>query len=397
VQYPGQQLQGQQPQGQQFPGQQYPSQQVLGQQAPGGQYPGVHYSPAAGYAPAAQPNANYSFPPGQYDDGGAHLAGTKPLKRKRRKGPIVALVLVLLLLAVLAYPVGLIMWANGQINHIEALSGRANTPGTTFLLVGTDTRGDDDIYHELDLVDGTTGSRADSVILLHQPRSGPTAMISLPRDTFVQIPGVGGQKLNAAYAFGGPELLVATVENLTGLTIDHFVGIGMGGLANLVDAVGGVELCMDRDVDDWESQLVWEAGCHVADGRTALAFARMRMSDPLGDIGRVQRQREVIAAIVDTAADPSIILRPTEVTALASAGLGSVKLDDSANIYTVARLGLAFRAASGPGGVTGTPPISSLDFRPGGIGSAVQLDPQRIDQFWEDLANGDLEPGIHPR
>ena len=167
----------------------------------------------------------------------------------------------------------------------------------------------------------------------------------------------------------------------------------MSGLVGLVDAVGGVELCMDRTVDDWQSQLVWTAGCHVADGFTALAFARMRYADPMSDIGRADRQRQVISAIISTALDPSLLWQPSEQIALIDAGMNALAVDEHANILTFVQLALAFRAATGPDGVMGTPPISNLDFRPGGIGSAVQLDPATIGQFWNDVETGNLQPG----
>ncbi|MHB1289069.1 LCP family protein, partial [Georgenia sp.] len=212
-------------------------------------------------------------------------------RRRKRRRPIV--VILLLILAVLiAWPVGLLVWANGKIQHTEALSGAPGTPGTTYLLAGSDSRSDGAIP------DGTEGQRSDTIMVMHVPDSGTPSLISLPRDTYVEIPGNGMNKLNASYSIGGAPLLVQTVEGVTGLTVDHYVEIGMGGVQNVVDAVGGVELCLDSDVQDELSALTWTAGCHQADGPTALAFARMRYSDPLGDIGRSARQRQVVAAVV---------------------------------------------------------------------------------------------------
>ena len=93
------------------------------------------------------------------------------------------------------------------------------------------------------------GERSDTIMVLHVPSSGPTALISLPRDTYAEIPGHGTQKLNAAYAFGGAPLLVASVEQLTGMHVDHYVEIGMGGVSQIVTAVGGVRLCFDPEID----------------------------------------------------------------------------------------------------------------------------------------------------
>ncbi|MGO1179779.1 LCP family protein [Cellulosimicrobium funkei] len=305
-----------------------------------------------------------------------------------RRGRIVGRVGGVVIVALLAWPVGLLIWANGKIQHVEALSGAPGTAGNTYLLAGSDARGDG--ISE----DGTEGARTDTIMVLHAPPSGPVALISLPRDTYAEIPGNGSSKLNSAYSWGGPALLVQTVEQLTGLTVDHYVEVGFGGVEGIVDAVGGVELCLDYDVDDPKSELVWTAGCHVADGHTALAFSRMRYSDPQGDIGRAERQRQVIGAISSQAADPGILFRPGDQVSLLDSGLGALTVDEKTGIVDLGKLALAFRKANGPDGITGTPPISNPDFRPGGnLGSTVQLDPETVGQFWVDIRDGNLAPG----
>lgn len=306
-----------------------------------------------------------------------------PRSARSRLRAVKAAILVLAV-AILAWPIGLLMWANGNIAHVEALSGAAGTPGTTYLLVGSDSRADGTV------TDGAAGERSDTILVLHRAPNGRTAMISLPRDTYVQIEGYGGNKLNASFSFGGAPLLVGTVESLTGLTIDHYVEIGMGGVVTVVDAVGGVNLCLDYDVNDELSQLVWTAGCHDADGTTALAFARMRYSDPLGDIGRQARQRQVISAVVSEVATPGTVLNPFRQVSLIDAGTGALATDESTGIVDLGRLALAFRAATGPNGVTGNPPIADFDYHPGGVGSTVLLDKDATPDFFERLRSGEL-------
>ncbi|MFD6165302.1 LCP family protein [Oerskovia sp. NPDC060287] len=306
-----------------------------------------------------------------------------------RKGRLAAVVGVFALVLLLAWPVGLLVWANGKIQHVDALSGAPGTAGSTYLLAGSDARGGDGIAE-----DGTEGARTDTIMLLHKPSSGPAALISLPRDTFVDVPGKGPAKLNAAYSWGGAPLLVQTVEGLTGLTVDHYVEIGLGGVSNVVNAVGGVDLCLDYDVNDPNSGLVWAAGCHEADGTTALAFARMRYADPKGDIGRGERQRQVIAAVSQKAVDASLLVKPGDQVSLIGAGLGAIEVDEKTGIIDLGKLALAFRAANGPDGITGTPPISNPDYRPGGVGSTVQLDPDLSPAFWADIRDGKLPAGV---
>lgn len=334
--------------------------------------------PASGRGAASRPGVAAARPAvGRPQGGGLRV-------RRRRVAGLVALVVVA---GLVAWPVGLLMWADGKLQHVDALSGASGSSGTTYLLAGSDARGDG--ISE----DGTTGARTDTIMVLHKPGSGPASLISLPRDTYVEIPGYGGSKLNAAYSYGGAPLLVQTVEGLTGLTVDHYVEIGFGGVQGVVDALGGVELCLDYDVNDYRSELVWTAGCHVADGHTALAFSRMRYSDPTGDIGRAERQRQVISAVSAEAADSSLLYRPADQVALIDAGIGALVVDQRTGIVDLGFLALAFKSATGPKGVTGTPPISNPDYRPGDAGSTVQLDPETVGQFWVDVRDGNLEPG----
>ena len=293
---------------------------------------------------------------------------------------------LVLLVLLLAWPVGLLIWANSKIQHVDVGQSDLTTSGTTYLLAGSDSRAGDENFAN----DPTEGQRADTIMILTVPPNGNTSLISLPRDTYTEIPGHGWNKLNAAFSLGGPPLLRQTVEGLTGIGVDHYVEIGMGGLADVVDAVGGVELCLDYDVDDRDSRLQWQAGCHVADGETALAFARMRYADPLGDIGRTQRQQQVIQSITRSVADPSLLVRPDQQVDLLDAGLGAVAVSEGSNIIDLGRMAWAFRTATGPDGVRGAPPIATMNHRPGGIGAAVLLEDSHP-QFFTAVADGTVQ------
>jgi len=305
-------------------------------------------------------------------------------------------VVVVALVLLLAWPIGLLLWANGKIQHVAALSGAADTPGTTYLLAGSDSREDGAIEDS-----ETVGARTDTILLLQVPESGPAALISLPRDTYTDIPGFEPSKLNAAYSWGGAPLLVQSVEELTGLTVDHYVEIGFGGVEQIVDSLGGVELCLDGStgiafpVNDEKSGLVWDApGCKTVDGVQALAYSRMRYSDPSGDIGRGLRQRALISAVAAKAENPALLLQPGKQVSLINSGTAVLTASDETGIVDLGRLALAFRAATGPGGITGTPPIKSLDYRPGNAGSTVLLDPDQTPSFFAAIRDGSLEPGV---
>lgn len=318
---------------------------------------------------------NEGFPPPRRAYGAGALA---PRPRRRR----FRFFFLLLLAALIAWPTFLIIDANNNLRRVEALSGDADTPGTTYLLAGSDSREDGAVQ------DGAEGKRSDSIMLVHVAENGQASMVSIPRDTWVEIPGYGGNKINAAYSFEGPPLLVATVEHLSGLTIDHYLEIGMGGVGNIVDALGGVELCMDMDVDDEYSGLVWTSGCHVSDGSTALAFARMRYSDPLGDIGRAERQRQVVSKTVKSALSPATLINPVSAFRLERAGASALTADPDTSSVDIARLALAFRQANTEGR-TGAPPIASLAYETE-AGVAVLLVDDTAPGFFEALRNGTL-------
>lgn len=322
------------------------------------------------------------FQPVQSQPSARQAAGVgpaRPRQRKKRRWPLVVVACVLLMLA---WPVFLMIDANSHLKKSDALSGAANTSGTTYLLAGSDSRADGSVP------DDTEGQRADSIMLVHVAPNGQTSNISLPRDTYVEIPGYGWDKLNASYAYGGPALLVKTVEKLTGLTVDHYAEIGMGGVSNIVDAVDGVNLCFDLSVEDERSELNWEAGCHDADGKTALAFARMRYSDPRGDIGRAERQRQVVSKTVSKAMKPATLLNPMSALRVERAGASAFTVDEDSSVIDVARLVLAFREAQNSG-MTGVPPIESLGYATS-AGSAVLLEDTTALDFFAKLRAGTL-------
>src|SRR5699024_5440928 len=129
-------------------------------------------------------------------------------------------------------------------------------PGTTYLLVGSDSReGLTDEQRRRLGTGGGEGGRTDTMMVLYVPPDGRPALVSIPRDSYVPIPGHGKNKINAAYALGGPELLTQTVEQNTGVRIDHYVEIGFGGFVSIIDAIDGIEMCIPRDIQDDNSHL----------------------------------------------------------------------------------------------------------------------------------------------
>lgn len=310
-----------------------------------------------------------------------------PSRGKRRWLKYTSAVLAVILITLCGYTWHLWNKASDQLRRVDALSSMADTPGETWLIVGSDSRSDGAIADTT-----TAGQRADSVMVLHKAENGQTSLTSLPRDTYVNIPGYGEDKINASYAYGGAKLLVKTVEGLTKMKINHYVEVGMGGVKNVVDAVGGVEACLDYDVDDHDSGLIWNTAqgkCQQVNGEKALAFSRMRKSDPTGDIGRGLRQRAIISAAVKKAMSPSTLLNPSATSKLVDAGTGSLTVDKDSGVWDIGQMVLAFRSASNDG-LTGAPPIEDPDYEPGDVGSTVLLVDTTAPIFFGKVRDGRL-------
>ncbi len=248
--------------------------------------------------------------------------------RRRRGRYAVRRVLVLVLVAVLAW-LAFLVWVPfrawnsvERVDYTPAAARPADTGGRNYLLVGSDSRAG--MTPEQAAQYGTEseapGKRTDTIMIVHISESGQRpAVISIPRDSYLPIPGHGSNKVNAAFALGGAELLTRTLEQATGLHIDGYLEIGFGGFASVVDSLGGVQICVERAMQDDMAGLDVPAGCQVMDGPTALAYVRARYTDPRGDLGRAERQRQFLGAVTKQAASPGTVLIPTRYTAFADA------------------------------------------------------------------------------
>ena len=288
-------------------------------------------------------------------------------------------VLTTLLVAWLAFLVAVPLWAWSKIDKVDATPAGdrpAEQPGTTYLLVGSDSRAGLSGAERQELgTGGATGQRTDTIMVLHIG-SGPNLLMSIPRDSLVEVPGQGRTKINAAYAFGGPELLVQTIEQSTGIRVDHYVEIGFGGFVNVVDAVGGVEICPKEAMQDPLANLDIEKGCQEADGVTALGYARSRKTSSLGDIDRAQHQREVVSAVGSEAVSPWSVLNPVRYVRLNSAGADSLSISEGTGPIALGRFAWAMTRVSGDSGLTCGVPIANL---------SVEWDPERSQQMFQRI------------
>lgn len=298
--------------------------------------------------------------------------------------------LLVLVAAVVAYlvVVPFVAWSNVTGVDDQPPGDRpADTPGATYLLVGSDSREGltDEERKRLGTGD-SEGQRTDTMMLLYVPPDGSPALVSIPRDSYVDIPGHGKNKINAAYSFGGPELLTQTVEQATDLRVDHYVEIGFGGFVNIIDAIGGIEMCIPDDINDENSHLDLKKGCQTLDGPTALGYVRMRYADPEGDLGRVKRQREMVSAIAKKLARVETVLNPVRYWELNHAVAGALGLGEQTGMADMPRLALAMRDLGKPGALTLTVPISGNISTP--AGASLAWDEEGASDLFGTIASG---------
>jgi LCP family protein required for cell wall assembly len=327
------------------------------------------------------------------DPGGG--AGRAPKARRPRRWGRRIGVLLLVLLVLL---VGLGVWVDSRLNRVDALTdydGRpAATPGADWLIVGSDSRQGLDEARRRELGTGqAAGRRADTMMLLHIPRgAGKPVLISLPRDSYVPIPGRGRNKLNAAYAFGGPQLLARTVEGVTGIRLDRYMEVGFDGFASVVDAVGGVQICPDRAMRDPMAGLNVKAGCQVVGSKQALAYVRTRAGGR-GDLDRVERQQEFLGSLIDKATSPAVLLNPFRGVPLLLRGTEAVAVDQNAHVWNLIRFPFAMRDIAGGGGIATTVPVAGTATVPG-AGSVVQWDRERALALFEAIQRDQPVDGL---
>ena len=349
-------------------------------------------------AGSASAGSSASAPPQQRPDGAPPPGSGQPppsaVRSPRKRHPVrnTFRVLGIVLLVIIVWLVGVPAYAWSRVERVDAApDGQrpGNQPGQTFLLVGSDSREGLSKAEQKRLGTGNAaGLRTDTIMLVYAPPGGKPVLISIPRDSYLPIPEHGRNKINAAYAFGGPELLTQTVEQNTGLRVDGYLEIGFGGFVNIIDALGGIEMCLPKAIKDRDAHIDLPKGCQTLSGVDALGYVRMRKADPRGDLGRVERQREMLAAIAKKAASPASVINPVRYWRLCNAATQAIKIGEDTSLLQVITLGLAMRQISGGDGLTLTVPVAN----PGAstpVGSAVLWDESEARAMFRDIARGD--------
>lgn len=309
----------------------------------------------------------------------------------------------------------------------QGLSGDSLDGAVDILLVGKDSRTDakGDPLSEKELADLHAGvadgeENTDTMMLIRVPEDGSRATaVSIPRDTYVKDPDYGNMKMNAVFAShknakveeleqenaeaeakgkkkphsdkdiekqgveAGREGLLAMVRTLTGVSIDHYAEVGLLGFTLLTDAVDGVDVCLNDDVDDDMSGAKFSKGKQTLDGAKALAFVRQRYNLPRGDLDRIVRQQAYMASLVNKILDNDTLANPSKLSKIAKAVERSVVIDDGWDI-----MGFVTQLAGLAGGnVTFTTiPVTSIDGQGDYGESIVTIDAAEVHRFMDDLA-----------
>jgi LCP family protein required for cell wall assembly len=263
---------------------------------------------------------------------------------------------------------------------------------------------------------GTGGDTTDTIIVIHIPAGGHKAVgFSIPRDSYVQIAGGDGKhKINSAYTFGhnaaekrlkshgvrgaerarqaknaGAEKAIATVEQLTGLHIDHYAEANLAGFYKLSKAVGGVPICVKRSTYDPHTGAYFPAGTYPVSGARALAFVRQRHGIPHADLGRIRRQQAFLASLADKVLSRGLLTHPMRLHRLVGAVTSTLTLDAGWDVLSFAK---ELQTLSAGNISFHTIPVGNTDLQTPYDGIAVQVDPSRVRAYIQRVLSGAPAP-----
>ncbi|SFW68446.1 LCP family protein [Amycolatopsis australiensis] len=351
----------------------------------------------------------------------------RPAQRARRnsfRGAKIALAVVsLLVMGLTGYAWAAMQGLVNGLNYANVISegGGGDKPADgarDILLVGLDSRTDAqgnplprEVLDELRAGDSDGELNTDSLIFVHIPNDGSKAVaISLPRDTYVDIPGgYGKHKINSAYARAmlqarkdlqkqgvtdpkeldvkanqaGAQELIKTVEKLTGSTIDNYAAVNLLGFSDITKAIGGVDVCLKNDVKDEYSGANFTKGQHTISGVEALEFVRQRHGLPNGDLDRVVRQQVFMAGMARKVLSAGTLTNPTKLSDLIDAIKKSVVLNQNWDIFGFAQ---QMKGLTGGQLEFRTIPVKNVEYKTPEDGVAIQVDPAEVKQFVQGVA-----------
>lgn len=292
--------------------------------------------------------------------------------------------------------------AGSGIDRVDPFEGLGDRPdagkGRNFLVAGVDNRdalsaADKEAYH----LGGAPCRCTDTLMLVHLSEGADRAsVVSLPRDSLTTLPAhtdgptgelhkASKQKLNAAYAHGGPKLTVRTVEQMTGVHIHHYLEVDFTSFMGTVDALGGVPVCTVRPLKDSYSGLDLPAGTTRLNGGEALQYVRARYVDGAADLGRMQRQQRFVASLIDRATSSGVLMNPAKLQQVSSAALGSVRADQGFGNDELMALGRAMQGFRPSSSEFTTVPIAKAEHEVPGVGETVTWDRGAAEKLFTKL------------
>ncbi|GII82701.1 LytR family transcriptional regulator [Sphaerisporangium siamense] len=286
-------------------------------------------------------------------------------------------------------------YATSQIKSVKAGTAGSDPRGAmNILLVGVDKRDDLTRQEQNRLHLGReVGQRSDTMMVIHLSEDhSKVTVVSLPRDSWVDIPGKGSHKINSAYSAGGAPLAVRTVQNATGLTINHYVEVNVLGFIRVVDALGGVSVCTPVAIDDQHTGFKLQPGTYELDGAKALFYARTRAT-ARSDLDRIDRQQQVISALLHRALSGGTLANPGKLTGLVGSALKTLTVDEE---LSKDLLGLAnqLKDVSTDDVAFTTVPLADVNYRAPTGESAVLWDKVAARDLFRRI--GDDEPLVKP-
>lgn len=313
-------------------------------------------------------------------------------KGGRRWGRRLLAVLLILVLLPLVYGVALALHGSNSIERVpvEGLTPAATT--TNVLIVGSDSRADLTPEERNELTTGGDfGDERTDTILLLVADGNRVALLSFPRDLWVERCDGNSQRINTAVQVGGLDCLAQTITATSGIGVDHVVQVSFGGFVGVVEAVGGVELCLERAIADRDAGIDLPAGCQTLGGADALGYVRVRKIDD--DLKRIERQQEFLSALAGRVASPSTILAPWRAWPTAGAIGNSLTADEGLGPVELASLGLAARGLATGQVVRATVPTTPETIN----GAAVLLEAADAQTVYDAFRTGSVLETIESR
>jgi len=260
-----------------------------------------------------------------------------------------AMTVLLAVLMVAAPMLVLVLLPRQEVTNLSPAGRSFNV-----LLVGSDSREGLSTEDRSELTTGSaSGNRSDTIMLM-TVQGTRVGLLSFPRDLSVERCDGSVGRINGAVAIDGPGCLVDTVERLSGLDVHHHVTITFGGFRDVVDAVGGVELCLDDAIRDRSAGIDLPAGCQVLDGADALGYVRVRKID--SDFARIERQQQFLRALAQELLDPTLVVRPWRVVAITLGVSRAMVVDQRMGPVDLLRLAIGLRLLASGGAVSATVP-----------------------------------------